>query len=302
MKRRKFIYSLFSVLLFGHIFLSNKNKLLKDNKKKESFLNHIEIHVTEHCNLKCKYCSHFSSIAQEEYYNIKKYQKDIKRLSKITKGNIKNIQLLGGEPLLHPEINKIIKITRKYFPDSDIQILTNGTLLEKIKDDFWKCCHKNKIPVLISIYPINLNWDKIFKTASKHQVKIKTEKYRGTKLTKKNIEEFKIKSFYKISLDLKGKQNHIANFKNCSSAKNCNNFIQGKIYPCFVSSNIRHFNKKFNKNISITEKDYIDIYKIKNINEIINFLQNPTPFCKHCKMKTSWHKWEIGNQSIDEWT
>ena len=109
----------------------------ENNADDKNSILHIEIHLTEHCNLKCKYCSHFSAIAKEEYYDVNKYKKDMKRLSKITGGKINVIQLLGGEPLLHPEINKLMNITRFYFPHTTIDIITNGLLLDKMPDSFW---------------------------------------------------------------------------------------------------------------------------------------------------------------------
>lgn len=58
----------------------------------------------EHCNLKCAGCTHFSSIAKEEYLDIGEFQKDITRISELTNSRARFINLLGGEPLLHPQV------------------------------------------------------------------------------------------------------------------------------------------------------------------------------------------------------
>ena len=72
-----------------------------------------EVHLTEHCNLNCKSCFHFSSRAEEEYLDVTEYEKDCKRLSELFGGVASDILLMGGEPLLHPDIEKFIEITRK---------------------------------------------------------------------------------------------------------------------------------------------------------------------------------------------
>ena len=57
-------------------------------------LEKIDIHLVDHCNLKCKSCTHFSSIADEFFLDIDEFEKDMRRLSKLTQGNIKQIFLV----------------------------------------------------------------------------------------------------------------------------------------------------------------------------------------------------------------
>lgn len=45
-----------------------------------------------------------------------------------------------------------------------------------------------------------------------------------------------------------------------------------------------HFNKFFDKNIPLVDKDGIDIYKAKSMKEILEFLSKPIPFCGYCKV------------------
>ena len=96
----------------------------------------FEMHVTEHCNLNCKYCNHFSPLAPEEYLSLEEYERDLARLAFLFDGEMQQIKLLGGEPLLHPHIKDFLTLTRQYFPNGIIKILTNGTLLLNMKDDF----------------------------------------------------------------------------------------------------------------------------------------------------------------------
>jgi molybdenum cofactor biosynthesis enzyme MoaA len=52
------------------------------------------------------------------------------------KVGISYLRLLGGEPLLHPDITKFIKYAKRYFPETLIGIGTNGILLPKMKNKF----------------------------------------------------------------------------------------------------------------------------------------------------------------------
>lgn len=269
MDRRSFIKNCI-LLGCGAAFLYS-SKLLYDAKyttnNKKFDIHHIEFHLVEHCNLKCKYCSHFSSVAEPEFLDLEKFKKDIKRLADVTKSSIEEIFILGGEPLLHPQINVFLKDTRKYFPNSKLVLLTNGLLLETMSETFWKAMHDNQIILSISQYPVNLNVEKIKRIAEKYNITTLVHVY---------------KTFYKANLNINSNKNSEEVFKGCLAQNECVNIADGKIFHCFVPAYIRHLNKKFNMNFEVTTKDYIDIYKAKNVKEINSFLSLASPFCRYC--------------------
>lgn len=265
-----------------------------------SWLPHVEIHITEHCNLRCKYCSHFSSIAKEEYYDVQEFEKDMKRLAEITSQKIKHLALLGGEPLLHPNVTDFFEITRKYFPKNRIDILTNGLLLDSMDASFWKSMHKNRILLVPSLYPVEIDWDSIYKKIDKYHIMISKDTLPPDKLTMFEAKNYKIRKFDKFLLDLDGKQ---PIDKPCRGRAGCANFVHGKLYNCFKPSNIRHFNSYFNKNIEVDEKDYVDIYKAQSLEELVEFVFKPSPFCRFCKDPIEGvFDWEtVPQHTIDEW-
>jgi hypothetical protein len=63
-------------------------------------------------------------------------------------------------------------------------------------------------------------------------------------------------------------------------------------------------NLPFGKNLEVTQDDYMDIYKAKDMDEIMNFLCRPMPFCLYCNKKGT--IWDIGygvsKKDIIEWT
>lgn len=262
----------------------------------KAYLDYIEIHLVEHCNLNCQCCSHFSQLAEKEFLDISIFEKDIKRLYELTNGYLNKIHLMGGEPLLHPNCSDFFYIVRKYFKNTEIKLITNAILLNKQNDLFWKACNENNVSITPTKYPININWDEIFNLCNKHNVKAYffNEEDLKTEIEKKS---------YQLKIDPNGNQNPELSFMHCGLANNCIFLSNGKLYTCSEPGNIRHFNKFFNTNIPITEYDYIDIHKANNINEILNFLAKPIPFCKYCNVSQRKYlmDWKISNKSIDEY-
>jgi MoaA/NifB/PqqE/SkfB family radical SAM enzyme len=220
------------------------------------------------------------------------YEKDCARLSALSGGKVEYIDLLGGEPLLHPEIIKIIEITRKNFTGT-VNIITNGIKLTAMSAEFWTTCHKNDINIVISGYPIKIDHEKIKQTALEYSVPVEIRGF-GKKLTIWN----------KMPYDLQGKQNAYDNFLFCFASNFCLTLKNGKISTCGQVFTVEHFNKYFNKNIEITDKNSIDIYKASSLDEILEFVSCPIPFCRYCNIKNIKRgiKWETSKKEITEWT
>ncbi|MDR0683076.1 MAG: radical SAM protein [Dysgonamonadaceae bacterium] len=253
----------------------------------------LAIHLVDHCNLNCKGCDNFSCIADEKYHSVRSLENDFRRIFELAGGKIDGINLLGGEPLLHPELIKIINIAGKYFSRTNLGLVTNGVLLLKQEDIFWETCKNNNVKVIITKYPINLPFVKIEETAKKHGTLLQYFGDTGTML----------KQMYKWPLNLQGTEDKQKSFELCFKSNTCMALDDGKIYTCATIPYIKYFNKYFETNLEVSEKDYIDIYSVKNIEEIFEFLRKPMPFCRYCNIKGVVHdiKWETSKKEISEW-
>lgn len=260
----------------------------------QKYLNEVSVDICSHCNLNCRGCDHFSPLAQQSFYDLTQFEKDIKRLAELSKDKIGCIKLMGGEPLLNPDVIKYCEILRKYFKKTKAKIVSNGILIDKQTPEFYKKIHDLNITIEYTNYPINLNLTAFKDISKKYDICIKT--------FSKCIEP--MKTSYKIPLDLTGKQNIDENFAACFHANNCIFLKNGKLYTCTVAPNIENFNKYFGKNIPLSEKDGIDIYKVKNMKKILKFLATPVPFCKYCNVKgrTFKNPWGISKKDINELT
>lgn len=101
------------------------NKLVFHN----IYLKYIEIPITTKCTLNCKECANLIQFYQNPYH-LKETDiiNDIRILAEISK-EILQLRLLGGEPLLHPNLGNIVKQILQFKNIKNIQIVTNGTLL-----------------------------------------------------------------------------------------------------------------------------------------------------------------------------
>lgn len=254
----------------------------------EKSINYIDINVVDHCNLKCKYCANFCPLVNEKFLDVAEFDKDCERLSSLSNGKIKTIRLLGGEPLLHPSLIEIMAVTRKHFPLSGIDLVTNGIVLLKMPMAFWTQCNQSVVRVAISHYPIHLNYTKIKSIAKEYGVKTEYGK--------------KPRGMYKWLLDINGCQDIKESHSYCIRAAQCAVLQEGKIYACSLPPWIRYFNDYFGKDLKVNGFDYIDIYKVKKFEEILEFMGKPIPFCRYCNTKEIVYSnaWEISKKEITE--
>jgi hypothetical protein len=253
----------------------------------------FQVHLTYHCNLKCAYCSHFSSIAEERFMDMSVFERDLRRLSALGGMRVRQIDLLGGEPLLHPRVTDALAITRKAFPRTRIVLFTNGILLSAMQDAFWQECSKSAVIIAISHYPsIKLNIAALDSLACKHAVN----------LVHHNLNQPVF--FGHFRFDMAGTSDGMLNARLCGESKVCHCLDNGKLYLCFIPALIGIFNTRFGTDIPVSSQDYLDIYAVKSFSEIMRFLKSTPPFCSYC----NWTKGEVlpwrhpSAQDISEWT
>lgn len=281
---------------FNSKLKKQEEKTIKRIRKITPFLSieTIEIHIVEHCNLQCKGCVHFSPLAKEEFLSLEEFRKDLTRMYELTNGNIKIFNILGGEPLLHPQCLEFLKSTREIFPNSVVKLVTNGILLPEQPDSFFQTCSKYDIKIEPTKYQLDINWDLI--EAKCKQFNVKLEYFQNS--------EFVVKTLYKDVLDIEGKHNEKEEFLNCRLDDFSWMFLDhGKIYKCARTAYVRHFSNYFNLDLKLNNDDYIDIYKISSVKEILDFFASPSSFCKHCahEKKTGGLEWSKSEKNIYEW-
>lgn len=97
---------------------------------KSSFIVHrLRVMVTSRCTLNCKECSAYVPYVQNHHDDDwKKIVADIKVFLDAA-GKLDEIELFGGEPLLHPDLYKIVSALKFEPRINQISVITNATLL-----------------------------------------------------------------------------------------------------------------------------------------------------------------------------
>ena len=307
MERRNFFKALAGVYAGATTFFSCKYFEKRDNANKyiidrrltgnPTYLRHIEFPIVYHCNLNCAYCDHFAPLAPEYFMPLEVFKKDILKLKELTNGKIDEILLLGGEPLLHPDIEKFLEIARENFPDAFLKILTNGLLLKCKDEDFWNEIARSKTEIRITNYVlynkvIDLNY--INKISKKYNVSCLV--YSPTK------------KFDLVNLSKNKKCNLKQKYNSCSRKIETALLDNGILYSCCIAQGIqKFFNKKFPKYaIPFAQDDTLDIHKVQSLQEILDFLEKPKTYCTYCHyedntFEPSAKKWKLSKRELSEW-
>ncbi|MBQ8698465.1 MAG: radical SAM protein [Schwartzia sp.] len=257
----------------------------------------FEVNVTKHCNLNCKGCDHFAPLADaSDCMDFNVYLRDMQRISELFGDKANEIHILGGEPMLHPELKRFLQAARELFPSAKICLDTNGTLLPKVGDDFWKFFHKQRIVIEPTMYPVPVDYEELARTAERHHVE-----YQYLQKNKPGGHH----TLWKCPLDLTGGQDPTESFIHCGNANRCITLENGRLYTCSIASNMYLFNRFFgNEYVQFGDQDGIDIYQAQSAEEIFSYLARPMPVCRYCDVKdrTMDHPWEVSRREITEWT
>lgn len=249
-------------------------------------LDYIETHLASHCNLKCGGCSHFSPLSDTWFASIEDHKKDFERLRSLF-ADIRTIRLLGGEPLLHPDVESFIKVTRLLFPFSDIRIATNGILMKSMPESFWNVCRQNKIIIDWTVYP----------PLQPHKRSIlESIEDRAKDLS---ITSFEVKKFRRV-LNLKGDSDPKKSFSFCRRLYFCPFLREGRIYVCSRPVTIETFNRKFNSGIPSDTGINIHDQAVTGW-DILLSLSRYREICRFCSVKNIEFNWSETSRIASEW-
>lgn len=184
---------------------------------------------------------------------------------------IYNLNILGGEPLLNKDMDKILEYANSKPQIKAIRIHTNGTILPS-KDLIKKIISLNKVSVFLSNYSGNpsikiLKDEKIIELFDKYKVKYHRapRDYTWGLVPQVNLEQ-----------DISDEQN-IRQYLKCNF-KYSPCLSDGKIYPCALAKHIA------DRGYHLKDTDCIDLSTDKSIRkDFINFYKrNSFEICKCC--------------------
>lgn len=132
--RERNLFSYSAANMFPMKILRNEDLILSCLREKRIFPIHVQLNPTNRCNFKCSFCSCGN---RDRTLELSK-QENLDYMRKFKNLGCKSVTITGGgEPLLHPEINRIIQEIHSL--GIQVGLVTNGSLLKKLecKDLVW---------------------------------------------------------------------------------------------------------------------------------------------------------------------
>lgn len=256
---------------FGNI------KLISKPYWGECVLPQVEMHIMDCCNLNCRGCTHFSPLFPHIIPDFESRCNDVVRLKEIF-SYIAYFYILGGEPLLNPQLEEYICYIRKMLPETELGIVTNGLLIPSMKMQTLKCIYDNNVVIHISEY------EPTHKIMGK--IKAKLEEFNIRYLVREYID----KQNFCIPLTLVEESKYPAT---CLS-NGCITVGDGKIARCPTLMYIGQFNKTFH--VNLPSDGIVDMGDVQDGKELLNFLEQEVPLCRHCVENVS--KWSRCGREI----
>ncbi|MCR4850361.1 MAG: radical SAM protein [Lachnospiraceae bacterium] len=242
-------------------------------------LPYMEFHVADHCNLNCANCEHYSGLVKEPVFpDFEKFTNDLHQLRKYI-DTIGLIRILGGEPLLNPQVEDYIKLVSEVYPESVIRVVTNALLLRSMPDSFFETLNscREGSGVHISLYPV-------MKDHIDPVISLLKEK--GTTYAISPLME----TFRKQQSLIPADDEELAQKYTHCYQKGCVNLYDGKLASCFLPFTTKYFNEYFGKNLP--EDGAVDLYEDGLVIEkIMHRLSTPFERCRYCReaVEQPWH-------------
>jgi organic radical activating enzyme len=269
----------------------------------------IEFYITNVCNLNCKRCNRFNDFNFKGWQRWSDYQDIYQRWSEYI--DIDDIVILGGEPLLNPTINEWIVGLRETFKTArSIQILTNGTQLNKVKNLYQTIQKTDNAWLGISCHNTNaLNeLDKEIRSFLQGNI-LRVE--RGHELNRYNADFFYIDhnlqipvwiqdSFYPSSIVPSDRGTLTLHNSDVNEAHRLCGFVQyknyhfihGKLYKCGPVALFPEFDQQHNLDISEEDRLLLNAYRPLTVSDypelgakFIEQIDQPIAQCKFCPSK-----------------
>jgi len=122
----------------------------------------LYINITNACNTNCPFCCMYSSTENSKYMDFDTFRSIVDKYDSEFE-----LQLEGGEPLLHPNVYLFIEYALSKKGCKKVNILTNGIVLENHIRRIVELCKWYKIPfeikVSVNYWLIKVNQDHIRK-------------------------------------------------------------------------------------------------------------------------------------------
>jgi hypothetical protein len=245
-------------------FVAEKGGYLRSHK--------LEYNLADHCNLSCRECSHLSPYVRKHFPSADGFERDLLRLAQVYR--VHRFRFVGGEPLLNREILRFVQAVRRSGIASEIEVVTNGLLLDRIDEELLP--HLDSI--CVSAYPGVGDLNPLLRSAGqrcrRHAVRLRVEhidRFRRMQLPGPNPDEALVGEIFTSCL--------------IAHTWSCQTFYDGFFYLCSRPIYTASYLEK--RGLSTTENkqsDGIALHEPDLLARLRAYLQSQKPLsaCQHC--------------------
>ncbi len=101
-------------------------------------IDYLRISITDHCNLKCYYCTPFSGRRHLERSEILSYEEILKFVKAAASMGITKIRITGGEPLVRKGVVEFCRMLSAIDGLKSLALTTNGIYLEDMAEPLFR--------------------------------------------------------------------------------------------------------------------------------------------------------------------
>lgn len=229
----------------------------------------FEVHIAEHCNLRCEQCSNFSPFNKPKFLSAQDVENQFRFLKNHINPDV--IKIVGGEPLLNPEIGEIIEKIKEVFPTTPLRVVSNGLLIYRLSEDSFAKLDQLWVSNYISVPNSERNIERIFALARKYELVLNI----------KNVTEFS-----KVMPDAPLSAIQVEDsFRNCWMRHRCLIVRNGRFFKCTRAAYIDDYLKTTKQmDTDYAEKDGILLSAPDFNDQVLRMLNSNTPInsCEYC--------------------
>ena len=264
-------------------------------------LKYSEVNITNVCNYSCTHCQSLNNYAFKGHQLWKDYAEEYRKLSEQL--DIEQIQIIGGEPCLNPDFEKWVEGISSLWPESKLQISTNGSRLDKLTKNIYDTLSKHKGTLWITCHDIKI-YDSLLEFSKQFLDEIISDnneppvrKVSRLLVDKNGVEVILDWTQTFVSSVIENIDNRLTMqynsdveeaHDNCGF-KSCHQMNKGKLYKCPLVSVLPDFLNQFEVYMSGEDKNLAKSYQplssSDNIEEFVNSIDEPIPQCKFCPSK-----------------
>jgi organic radical activating enzyme len=240
----------------------------------------LEIYITNECNLTCSNCNRYNNYNFSGHFDWREQQHALQTWGDRLSARL--VTIIGGEPFLQPELLSWVNLIKSAWPDTPINIQTNGTVKHP---DIDAILNTDNLGISVAAHQSGLI-KKIKKTNSKFvlgpggnikpNVSLETDFSECAVIDKHS------------HFEVHDNNNVVEPFEACTM-KYSHTILQGRLYKCPMVAILPTFQKQFDVRLTQKQQELLDSYRSlshdcddTDLEEFLISEHSPIPQCKLC--------------------